>query len=308
MGNAIGKVLQKIKGDIFYRSRHGVTGIDGTDDDWPCICTGTVLNANRFEIRNNGKVLPNFAFQPVLGEFFAQDGIGFTYCLQTIPRDSTYAANAQAGAGKGLTIDHGIGESKLLSDNTNLILEQEFDGFDKRKLQVLGQTTDIMVGFHTLALDDVRIDGSLCKEFDPFLLAGLFFKDTDELGTDNLALLLRVGNTGQFVEEPIYGIDIDKVCIHLVTENTDHLFGLAFAKETVIDVYANQLLSDGADEQGSDDGGIHTAGEGKEYLLITDLLFECFNLLGDESFGKLGRRDAFHGFGTFFSHRKTLLS
>ena len=54
---------------------------------------------------------------------------------------------------------------------------------------------------------------------------------------------------------------------------------------------ANQLLADGLDEQCSNDGAVHTAGQCQQDLLITDLL-------GDECFCQSRGSDTFHSFGT----------
>ena len=107
-----------------------------------------------------------------------------------------------------------------------------------------------MVRLDGTRLYDVRIDGSLCEETDAFLFTGLFLEHTYKLGTDNLALLLRVGDTCQFVEEPIGGINIHQISIQLIAEDTYHLFGFAFAQQAVIHMNRHQLLANGLDEEG----------------------------------------------------------
>ena len=106
-----------------------------------------------------------------------------------------------------------------------------------------------MVGLHGTRLYDVGIDGALCEEADALELAGLLFEDADELGTDDLALLLGVGNAGELVEEAVGGVDIHQVGFHLVAEDAHHLLGLTLAQQAVVDVDRHQLPSYGLDQQ-----------------------------------------------------------
>ena len=96
-----------------------------------------------------------------------------------------------------------------------------------------------MVSLDADAFCNIRIDGTLCQESDAVLFAGFFFKDTDELGTDDLALLLGIADAGQLVQEAVDRIHVDQVGFHLVAENFDNLFGLTFAEQAVVDMYAD---------------------------------------------------------------------
>ena len=59
-------------------------------------------------------------------------------------------------------------------------------------------------------------------------------------------------------------------------------------------VYTYQLLADGLDEKGSGNGGVYTAGQGEENLLVTYLLADGRHLLIDECLGQCRRGDALH--------------
>ena len=156
-----------------------------------------------------------------------------------------------------------------------------------------------MVSFDADALCNIRIDGTLRQEGDAILLAGFFLKDTDKLGTDDLALLLRIADTGQLVQEAVDRIHVDQVGFHLVAENFDNLFGFTFAEQAVVDMHADQLLADGLDQQGGDNRTVHTAGKSQKNLFVTNLFPDCFHLLGDERLGERGSRNPFHAFGPF---------
>ena len=71
--------------------------------------------------------MPDLTLQTVLGELFAQDGVGLANGFQAITGDRTEATHAQAGAGERLTINHRRRESEGTSDNTNFILKEKLD-------------------------------------------------------------------------------------------------------------------------------------------------------------------------------------
>ena len=155
------------------------------------------------------------------------------------------------------------------------------------------------MGLDADAFRDIGIDGSLREESDIILLAGFFLKDADKLGSDDLALLLRITDAGQLIQEAVHGIHIDQVGVHLITEDFDHLFGLTFAKETMIDMNGDQLPADCPDEQRSHNRAVHTAGERQQDFFVADLGTDRFHLLIDESPGQFGSSDSLHAFGPF---------
>ena len=105
------------------------------------------------------------------------------------------------------------------------------------------------MGFHTVTLQNVRINSSLCKELNSLKLSSFFCKHIDKLFADDFALLLRIAHTCQFIQKTVDGIHIDQVGTQLVPEYTDNLFWLAFAEQTMVHVNAYQLVTDGLDQQ-----------------------------------------------------------
>ena len=101
-----------------------------------------------------------------------------------------------------------------------------------------------MVGLDADALSDVGIDRSLGQEGDIILLAGFLFENADEFGTDDLALLFRIADAGQLVQETVDRVHIDQVGVHLVAEHFDHLLGFTLAQQAVVHMHGYQLLSD----------------------------------------------------------------
>ena len=131
----------------------------------------------------------------------------------------------------------------MLSDHAHLVLEQELDGFHQFESEFLRKASDIMMGLDSVALEDVGIDRSLTEELDALDLPRLLLEDGDELGADDLPLLLGVGDPLQFAEETVRGVHVDEIGVHLVAEHVDDLLRLSLAQESVVDVHAGEVLS-----------------------------------------------------------------
>ena len=167
-------------------------------------------------------------------------------------------------------------------------------------------TTRVVVGLDGAGFHDVRVDGALGQEADAVQLAGLLLEHADEFRADDLALLLGIGHAGELVEEAVDGVDIHEVGVQLVAEDAHDLLGLALAEESVVHVDGNQLLAHGLDEERRDDGGVDTAGEGEEDLLVADLRAQFLDLFIDEFLGEGGGRDPLHVGGTNVSSSHVL--
>ena len=305
VGDPVGDLVQNLVGDLLDGGGHGIGGVDGADDGGPALVAALVLDTDGLDVGHGDEVLPDLLGQAALVELVTQDGIGLTQSLQTVAGDGTQAADTQAGAGEGLTVDHGMGQAQSLADYTDLVLEQQLDGLHQLKLQILGQTTHIVVGLDSLlalsgllGLQNVGVDGALCQEGHIVQLTSLVSKDGDELLADDLALAFGVGDTGQQAQEMIGGIDVNQVGIQAVPEHLDDTLGLVLTHEAVVDVDADELLADGLDQQSGNDGRIDTAGQGQQHLLVADLLADSLDLLVDEGIGQLKIGDAGHGFGS----------
>jgi len=158
-----------------------------------------------------------------------------------------------------------------------------------------------VVCLDAVALEDVGVDGALPEELDPLDLLGLLLEDHDELGSDDLPLLLGVGDSGELVEEPVGGVDVHEVRAEVVAEHVDDLLGLALAEQAVVDVDAGEVLADGFDQQRGAHGGVDASGERQQHLAVADLLPQGFDLFVDERISQLGGGDADHRFGAHVS-------
>ena len=130
-------------------------------------------------------------------------------------------------------------------------------------------------------LDDVGVDRALGEPLGGRELGGFFLEDLDEDAADDLALLFRIGDTGEFVHEAVDGIDDDELEAHVLFERFTDLFALVLAKEAVVDEDAGELLADGAVDERGGHGGVDAAGEAENDFFVTDLLADLRDGFGD---------------------------
>ena len=120
-------------------------------------------------------------------------------------------------------------------------------------------------------LHHVRIDGALCQEIHGADLLGLGLKDPDELLADDLALGLRIGDTGQPGEEAVLGVDPAHVHMELVGHDLLHLIALVLPQQTVIHEATGQLIAHGTLQQGGSHRAVHAAGESQQHTATANL-------------------------------------
>ena len=275
-------------------------GITGSIDLGPTGSPGTA-DTDGPEVGDDGEVLPDLALEPVGGELLAEDRIGLPDHLEPVAGDRSETADAQPGAGERLAVDHRVGQTEGLPDHTDLILEEELHRLHELEFQILREASDVVVGLHGAALEDVGVDGPLCEEVDTLLFPGLLLEHADELRSDDLPLLFGLGDALQLREEAVDGVDVHEVGVHLVAEHLHHLLRLPLPEEPVVDVHAHQVLPYGAYEQGGDHGGVHTSAECQQHLPVADLGPDLRYLLVDEGVGELGGGDPHHVVRTFVS-------
>ena len=303
MGDAVGDVVEDLVGDLLDGCGHGVLGVDGADDGGPALVALLVANAHALDVGHGDEVLPYLLAEAVLVELLAEDGVGLTQGVESVAGDGAQATDTQAGAGEGLTVDHGVGQTQRLAYDAHLVLKEDGQRLHQQELQISGETAHVVVGLDGLlalglldALQNVGIDGTLGQELNALQLAGFLGEDVDELLADDLSLALGLGDALEQIQETVGGVYVDQVEIHS-REQLDDALGFVLTHETVVDVYAGELTPDGLVQKGGHDGGIHTAGEGQENLLVAYLLADGGYLLVDEGVGLLKGVDALHGFG-----------
>ena len=269
---------------MFDGCSHSVNSVNGTDDYRPFEGTSVVTNTYRFEVRNNGEVLPYGFVKTSISKFFTKDCVSFANCFQTVTSNCTKATNAKARTRERLTIYHMVRQAKFYAASANFVFEQLTQGFNQFKLQVFRETANIVVRFNNFssfgtAFSNVRINGALTKEVNAFNFASFFFEYTNEFFADDFAFLFGVSNTFQFSQEAFSSININQVCIQLVFENFYYAFRFAFTHQTMVYVYANQVVANSFQEQRSYNGAIYATRESQQYFFIANLFFNQFDLV-----------------------------
>ncbi len=123
-------------------------------------------------------------------------------------------------------------------------------------------------------LDDVRVERALREEVDLAEPCRLLLEDADEGRPDPAALLLRVDDAGERVEELVGGVDVDELDVALRAHHVDDAIALTAPQEAVVDEDAGQLVADGAVHQGRRDRGVHAAAQRADHLAVADLTAE----------------------------------
>ena len=109
-----------------------------------------------------------------------------------------------------------FGHAHLTTYATYLVLEQPLQGLAQLQVHLLRQSTHVVVTLDDLTrdverLNAVGIDGALGQPFSIGNLTSLCIEHLDEVATNNLTLLLRVGNACQVAKELLRGIDTNDV-------------------------------------------------------------------------------------------------
>ena len=120
--------------------------------------------------------------------------------------------------------------------------------------------------------DHIGIKRPLNQEPDIANRRGSFFKDTDEDLPNDLSFLLRVGDTLEFFEKAISGLDMDEVNDEVGPKRLFDLLRLAGAEEAMVDEYGCQLVANRFMNQGRGHCRIDTARQAADDLARTDLM------------------------------------
>ena len=218
-------------------------------------------------------------------------------------RDLADDPDAEAGARERVPPDDLGGQAELLADQPHLVLEQGAQRLDQLELEVVGQAADVVVGLDVgralaaAGLDHVGVERALHQEGDLLALRGGSaqdvalggLEDPDELATDDLALLLGVGDARERVEETLLGVDDVQVDPGGRDEVALDLLGLALAEQAVVDEHTGELVADGPLHDGRRHRGVDAAGESADRPAVTDLGPDPVDLLVDDVHHRPGR-------------------
>ena len=164
------------------------------------------------------------------------------------------------------------------ADGTDFILEQAFNRLHEFEFHILRKPAHVVVAFDDSGgiavqrntFENVRINRSLSKERRVDLCGG-FREYVNELFADDLALLFRVLNALELVEETVGSVNVTEVHVKISGKHFLHHFGLVLAEESMIDEYAGQLFADRLVDQCGNNGRVNSAGKTENDFFVADL-------------------------------------
>ncbi len=200
------------------------------------------------------------------------------------------------GPREGLPPDDALRQPQLLPHRPDLVLEEQTQRLDELEAHLLGQAADVVVALDLgrlpgAALDHVAVERALHEEARVGELARLLLEAADELLTDDLALLLGLGDTDQPVEEALARVDGDERDAEVLGEHLDHVLGLVPAHHALVDEDTGETVADGLVHEDGGDRRVDPAGEPEDRLVGgPDLRADtAYLLLDDRGRGPGGR-------------------
>ncbi len=131
-------------------------------------------------------------------------------------------------------------------------------------------------------LDDVAVEGALHEELLVPQLGRLGVERVDELGADDLALLLRVGDAGELRQELLLRAHVHERHVEVMAEGLLHLLALVHAQHAVVDEHAGEAVADGPVHQQRRHGAVHTTRQAADCALVTHLVLDALHLVIDD--------------------------
>jgi hypothetical protein len=247
------------------------------------------LHSHRPDIgQKHHRALPDLVVQAGRGQLLAGDRVGTAQGVQPIGGHLTDDSDAEAGTREGLARNDFLWQAELTAHRAHLVLEQQPQRLDEFELQVAGQPTDVVMALDVggpaaaAGLDHVGVQRALHQVFNVGIAGAQrvshgALERADELAADDLALALRVGHSGQRLEEPVLSVDSHQPGPGGRDEITLHLGTFAGAQQTVVDEHARQPVADGPLHQRCGHRGVNPAGQPADRPAVTDLVAHLFN-------------------------------
>ncbi len=115
-------------------------------------------------------------------------------------------------------------------------------------------------------------------------LGRFFVEAIDKFITDNLALLLRVGDTGQLAHETIPRINLHHMNIEFADKGFHYALRFTFAEQAVVNEHTGQLITDRPVNQHRHYRGVYTAAEGAEHFFVADFVLDILDGILNKGF------------------------
>ena len=256
---------------------HEIDRLDRAQADDVIVTAAVTGNPDRLDRQKHDERLRHLVVQVMSAQLFDEYVIGQPQGVGKLLFYFTEDANPEPGPGKGMPINHFARNTELDPDLAHFVLEQFAQGFDQVEFHLFRQAADIVMrldqmrlaGSGTGGFDHVRINRALGKPPGVIELARFFLEDIDEQVADRLALVFGIGQTLEFREETIFGIDADDMHAHVFGELRHHLVTLAITQQTGIDKNTGQLIADGLVQQRRDHRRIDATGQPEHDFILS---------------------------------------
>ena len=123
VGDAGNDLMKHLVGYFLDGCSHSILCVDRADYCGPALVTRVVLYANALDVGNCDEILPNLLGKSAVVEFLTENRISLAERVETVACDRAETTNAKTGAGEGLTVNHSVGKSESLADNSDLVLK-----------------------------------------------------------------------------------------------------------------------------------------------------------------------------------------
>ena len=192
---------------------HRVVAGDRSDHDNIAVCPFITLDSDGADIRQHAERLPQIPVKARLADLVLEDRVGLAEDLEPLLRHlAADDPDREPWTRERLAPDESLGQAKLGSHGTHLVLEQRPQRLDELELQILGQSADVVVRLDrrragtATGFDHVRVERPLDEEPHVLELGRLLLEHTDELGADHLALPLGVVDAPKPFEESLLSV------------------------------------------------------------------------------------------------------
>ena len=243
--DAAGDSAQNIPRHIIALCSHEVGGGHSTQGHSVIIGALVAHDAHTVHVGQGCIVLADLLIEARLGDLLTPDRVGILHDCHLLRGHFADDADAQTRAGERLTADQILGQTQLTASLTHFVLKQVAQRLHQLlEVHGVGQTADVVVALDNsgltaqTALNNIRVNGTLCQKIHLADLLCLLFKYADELFTNDLTLAFRLSDASQLCKVAVAGIHTDKVDIKAIgiarTKDCTDLFLLVLTQQDAL--------------------------------------------------------------------------
>ena len=232
---------------------HGVGACNGAESYGTLVGSFVSHHSDALHGEEDCACLPHFVIEIPVAEALDEYVVGFLEDAHFLGGDVAKDAHCESGTGERVAIYEMLRHAEFAAHVAHFVFKEQTERLAEFEVHFLGEASHIVVAFDDGAgdrerLNAVGVDSSLGEPFHIFYFMGFFVEDIDEALADNLAFAFRLGDAGEFGEEFFACIDADYVQTQALIV-AQHVFELVFAKHTVVDENAGEIVADSAVEE-----------------------------------------------------------